>query len=122
MSNKIMKQKAEEQTIEVKSANKGCPKRLYDTLSSFSNQDSGGILLFGLDETQNFNVVGVYDLPADVFKSKNPRTNWRTSMVRIGLYFIFLRSLLTINAISKTKASPATPIIYCMMISSVFLF
>ena len=62
LANKIMKQKAEEQTIEVKSANKGCPKRLYDTLSSFSNQDSGGILLFGLDEMQDFNVVGVYDL------------------------------------------------------------
>ena len=67
-------------------------------------------------------IVLIKTLPADVFKSKNPRTNWRISMVRIGLYFIFLRSLLTINAIPKTKASPATPIIYCMMISSVFLF
>ena len=62
LANKVINQKAEEQTIEVKSANKGCPKRLYDTLSSFSNQDSGGILLFGLDEMQDFNVVGVYDL------------------------------------------------------------
>ena len=25
-----------------------CPKRLYDTLSSFSNQDNGGVLLFGI--------------------------------------------------------------------------
>ncbi|WP_304066408.1 ATP-binding protein [Megamonas hypermegale] len=62
LANKVIKQKAEEQTIEVKSANNGCPKRLYDTLSSFSNQDSGGILLFGIDETQNFKIVGVYDL------------------------------------------------------------
>ena len=37
------------------------PKRLYDTLSSFSNQDSGGILLFGIDEKTGFQVVGVYD-------------------------------------------------------------
>lgn len=60
--NKITTKKTESQTIEVKSANKGCPKRLYDTLSSFSNQDSGGILVFGLDETKNFELVGVYNL------------------------------------------------------------
>ena len=38
-----------------------CPKRLYGTLSSFSNQDSGGVLLFGVDEAAGFQVVGVYD-------------------------------------------------------------
>ena len=37
LANKVINQKAEEQTIEVKSANRGCPRRLYDTLSSFSN-------------------------------------------------------------------------------------
>ena len=45
LTNKIVKQKIEEQTIEVKNANKGCPKRLYDTLSSFPNQNSSDILL-----------------------------------------------------------------------------
>ena len=54
LANKICKQKAEEQTIELKSAQTGCPKRLYDTLSSFSNQDSGGILVFGIDEDAAF--------------------------------------------------------------------
>lgn len=58
----IINRQAEAQTIEVKSAHQGCPKRLYDTLSSFSNQDEGGVLVFGLDETQNFAPVGVYDL------------------------------------------------------------
>lgn len=53
--------KAEQQTVEVKAANCGCPKRLYDTLSAFSNQEEGGVLLFGLDESQDFEVVGVYD-------------------------------------------------------------
>lgn len=53
--------KAEQQTVEVKAANRGCPKRLYDTLSAFSNQDEGGIILFGLDESQGFDAVGVYD-------------------------------------------------------------
>lgn len=57
----VCKQRAEEQTVEVKAAHVGCPKRLYDTLSSFSNQDSGGTLLFGIDETAGYQVVGVYD-------------------------------------------------------------
>ncbi len=62
LARKVMKQKAEAQDIEVKSAHQGCPKRLYDTLSSFSNQDGGGVILFGLDEAQDFAPVGVYDL------------------------------------------------------------
>ena len=47
---KIQHLQCEMQTIELKAANKGCPTRLYDTLSSFSNQDEGGIIIFGLDE------------------------------------------------------------------------
>lgn len=62
LANSVRQMKAEMQTVEVKAAHQGCPKRLYDTLSSFSNQDSGGTLLFGLDETEKFAVVGVYDL------------------------------------------------------------
>lgn len=62
LTKKITKNKAKSQTIEVKSAHKGCPKRLYDTLSSFSNQDCGGIIVFGIDEASAFSVVGVYDL------------------------------------------------------------
>lgn len=58
---KIQRQQCEQQTIEVKSAAGGCPERLYDTYSSFSNQDEGGILVFGLDEKQGFQKVGVYD-------------------------------------------------------------
>lgn len=59
---KTIHQKAETQTLELKAAHVDCPKRLYDTLSSFSNQDSGGTLLFGVDETKSFEIVGVYDL------------------------------------------------------------
>lgn len=58
----ICKNKSEGQDLEVKSANKGCPKKLYDTLSSFSNQDIGGTIVFGIDETKNFKIVGVYNL------------------------------------------------------------
>ncbi len=49
------------QTMEVKRAQFGCPERLYDTLSSFSNQDSGGVFLFGLDEKDDFKKTGAYD-------------------------------------------------------------
>ena len=64
---KICKQKAEGQTIELKTAHHGCPQRLYDTLSSFSNQDSGGVLIFGIDESAAYQVVDIYD-PQDLQK------------------------------------------------------
>ncbi len=35
----IQKMKCETQCLELKTAELDCPKRLYDTLSSFSNQD-----------------------------------------------------------------------------------
>lgn len=38
---------------------------MYDTLSSFSNQTGGGIILFGIDEKNNFEITGVYD-PQDL--------------------------------------------------------
>jgi len=57
----VQQNKCESQTIEVKKAAGGTPERLYDTLSSFSNQDDGGIILFGLSEDENFAVTGVYD-------------------------------------------------------------
>ena len=57
---RIQSQKCEGQTIEVKAAQGGCPK-LYETLSSFSNQNMGGVIVFGLDEKQGFASDGVYD-------------------------------------------------------------
>ncbi len=58
---KIQHYKCEFQNIEVKAAAGGCPERLYPTLSSFSNQSGGGIIVFGLEEKAKFKVVGVYD-------------------------------------------------------------
>lgn len=77
----IQKNKSESQIIEVKSANKGCPKRLYDTLSSFSNQDSGGVIVFGLDEEKNFEALGVYDLQ-DLQKKVTEQCNQMEPPVR----------------------------------------
>lgn len=58
---KIQSIKAETQNIEIKSAKYGCPSKIYDTLSSFSNQDEGGVIVFGVDENEDFAEVGVYD-------------------------------------------------------------
>ena len=56
----IQLKKAESNYIEVKSAQNGCPK-IFDTLSSFSNQQNGGTIIFGVDENDDYNVCGVYD-------------------------------------------------------------
>ena len=58
---KVTTMKTEFQTIELKAAKDGCPKKLYDTLSAYSNHDSGGIIIFGIDENKNYEIVGVYD-------------------------------------------------------------
>lgn len=81
LASMIMRLKAEGQTIEVKAANKGCPQRLYDTLSSFSNQDTGGTIVFGIDEKQNFEPVGVYDLQ-DLQKNITEQCNQMEPPVR----------------------------------------
>ncbi len=57
----ICNKQSESQNIEVKAAVQGCPTRLFDTLSSFSNQDEGGVIVFGLDEKEGFSIKGVYD-------------------------------------------------------------
>ena len=56
----IQLKRTESNYIEVKSARNGCPK-IFDTLSSFSNQQNGGTIIFGVDENENYNVCGVYD-------------------------------------------------------------
>lgn len=78
---KIQHMQCEMQTIELKAANKGCPTRLYDTLSSFSNQDEGGIIIFGLDENKNYAAVGVYD-PQDLQKKVTEQCNQMSPVVR----------------------------------------
>ena len=60
----IQTSKAEFQTVEVKRAEKSAPDKLYDTLSSFSNQNSGGTIVFGLYENEGFRVTGVSDVQA----------------------------------------------------------
>lgn len=47
--------------VEVKRASVGFPQSVLPTLSAFSNTPGGGILIFGLDESDGFKPVGVYD-------------------------------------------------------------
>lgn len=58
---KIQSRKCEEQIVEIKAAQYGCPEKLYDTISAFSNQDEGGTIVFGLDEKSGYKKVGVYN-------------------------------------------------------------
>ena len=59
---KTIRQKTEGQTLELKSCHGGFPGRIYDTLSSFSNQNDGGIILFGISEKPKYEITGVYDV------------------------------------------------------------
>ena len=79
--NEIQESKCETQTLEIKAAEQGCPKRLYDTLSSFSNQDDGGIIIFGVDEKNNYRECGVYD-PQDIQKKINEQCLQMEPVVR----------------------------------------
>lgn len=79
--NEIRQQKTEKQTVELKLAQHGCPTRLYDTLSSFSNQDDGGIIIFGIDETDDYKVKGVYD-PQDLQKKVTEQCKQMEPVVR----------------------------------------
>lgn len=57
----VKRYKTETNNIEVKSAKKGFPKSCYDTVSSFANTD-GGIIIFGINEEEDFKIEDVYNL------------------------------------------------------------
>ena len=59
--NYLRKYKTETDRIEAKTANGGFPKKCYDTFSSFSNK-YGGMIIFGINEENNFSTEGVYDV------------------------------------------------------------
>lgn len=77
----VCRQRYETQAIELKSAQAGCPTRLFDTLSSFSNQDEGGIIIFGIDEKDDYKVKGVYDAQ-DLQKKVNEQCKQMEPAVR----------------------------------------
>lgn len=56
----ILSLKTETKNIEFKKATGGTNK-IYEALSAFSNTE-GGIIIFGIDESDNFKIVDVYDV------------------------------------------------------------
>ncbi len=78
---KVRSLKAESQTVELKAASQGCPKKLYDTISAFSNQDTGGVILFGIEEKEDFRIAGVYDVQ-DLQKKVNEQCKQMVPAVR----------------------------------------
>ncbi len=54
----ILSLNTETNNIEFKKAKDGVPENLYDTFSSFSNT-SGGIIIFGIDEKNNYDICGI---------------------------------------------------------------
>lgn len=57
----VQQYQSELDNVEVKSARSGTPQHLYETLSAFANHIGGGVILFGINENRNFEVVGVND-------------------------------------------------------------
>ena len=53
-------EKSDDQHIEI--AQDVSLSRLYESLSSFSNQSGGGIIIFGIDKTEGIEVKGVNDI------------------------------------------------------------
>ena len=63
----IVSLKTETNNIEFKKAKDGVPENLYDTFSSFSNT-SGGIIIFGVDEKNDYDICGITN--SDIFQKK----------------------------------------------------
>ena len=50
------------QVFQLKKCKGGVTEKLFDTLSSFSNQDDGGIIIFGIDENSDYGITGIDDV------------------------------------------------------------
>src|SRR2546425_7825278 len=57
----VQNRQSELASVKVKTAGGGTPRLLYEPLSAFANRTGGGVLLFGLDESRDFSIVGVGD-------------------------------------------------------------
>lgn len=57
----MQKYQTETDSIEAKTCEKGFSKKCYDTISAFANK-SGGVIIFGINENNNFESQDVYDV------------------------------------------------------------
>jgi ATP-dependent DNA helicase RecG len=109
--NDTKRMKTEQQGIELKAANKGCPTRIFDTLSSFSNQDDGGIIIFGIDENKDYEVVGVYDAQ-DLQKKINEQCKQMEPVVRALFTVCEINGKLVVSAEIPSVDISERPVFY----------
>ncbi len=57
----MQKYQTETDNLEAKTAKIDFPKKCYDTISAFANKN-GGIIIFGINENNNFIEQDVYDV------------------------------------------------------------
>ena len=107
---KLQNAKSETNTIEAKAASKGCPKKIYDTISAFSNT-SGGVIVFGVDETDNYEVCGVYDA-ADLQKKVVEQCNQMIPSVRATFSTINVEGKVIVVAEIPEVAFSDRPVYY----------
>lgn len=81
LTQETIHERCESQHLELKKAGEGTPKRLYDTLSSFSNQQNGGTILFGIDQENGYKITGVYD-PQELQMKVTEQANQMEPVVR----------------------------------------
>lgn len=81
LADDVIARRCEMQNIELKKASGGTPQKLYNTLSSFSNQNGGGIIIFGIDENNGYDISGVYD-PQELQKKVTQQANQMSPIVR----------------------------------------
>ena len=75
---------------------------MFDTLSSFSNQDEGGVIIFGVDESDDYAIKGVYN-PQDLQKKVTEQCKQMEPSVR---------ALFTVCEINdKTIVSAEIPVV-----------
>jgi len=107
----IQVQKSESQTLEVKAAHDGCPTHLFSTLSGFSNQDDGGVIVFGLDERSGFSAVGVYD-PQDLQKKMTEQCKQMEPAVRPLFTFCSIDDRTVVSAEIPSVDVDQRPVFY----------
>lgn len=107
----IQHQRTEKQTVELKAGSGGFPRRIYDTLSSFSNQDSGGILIFGVADKPHYEIVGVYDAE-DTQKKIMEACNQMEPKVRALITICEINGKIVVSAEIPGLPSALRPVFY----------
>ena len=108
---KVQQYQCETQTLEIKSAHSGCPTKLFNTLSSFSNQDEGGVILFGISETEGYAVLGVYD-PQDLQQRVAEQCKQMQPVVRPLFSVAEVDGRITVSAEIPGVDFPERPVYY----------